>query len=316
PPRGLPAQIARAAVEPPRPLGGIGLGLPYTGPQGEPIFGLTPEQRLNQNNASLARHLEPDLPPPVAKQKRKWWVIYAAVAAAAIAIGVIIALLTVPPDDGGPDSSTVGGRALKAFESKNEAEAVKILDDNATKVDKDAFAQLVIGHLAANNNDVTRACKAYVNALALDASVETNQRMIQNLKSWAVSDNPAIVAQGFDVWIRTADPEAKTALMNALVFEKKARRHAVREVVLRHQVAGGNWVASYTLDLEQEPSCPARKAAIAKLRSFDDKRAIPALQRAIVKKGARGTPKGLYNWCVIDDLKAAVAYLQQVRTKP
>jgi serine/threonine protein kinase len=312
PPRGLPPQVAAARSSPAPFGGGVGLGLPYTGPQGEPIFGLTPEQRLAQTNASLARQLEPDAPttPVVKTVKRNWWV-YGGIATAAIAIGVFIAVLTVPSGSDGPDTSTPGGRALVAFQNKSYDEAQKILDDNAGKLDNDAQAQLVIGHMAANKNDVTKACKAYVNALALDGSVETSARMIQNLKAWAVSDNPAFVAQGFDVWIRTADPDAKTALLNALVFEKKARRQAVRDVVERHKVTGANWVASYTLDLEQEPTCAGRKAAIAKLRSLEDKAAIPALQRAIVKKGARGTPKGLYNWCVIDDLKAAVAVLQQ-----
>ncbi|HEX7839067.1 MAG TPA: serine/threonine-protein kinase, partial [Kofleriaceae bacterium] len=41
--------VPAAAVMPPStatPRGGVGLGLPYTGPHGMPVFGLTPEQRL------------------------------------------------------------------------------------------------------------------------------------------------------------------------------------------------------------------------------------------------------------------------------
>ncbi|MBA3453360.1 MAG: serine/threonine protein kinase, partial [Deltaproteobacteria bacterium] len=51
PPRGqgLPPGILAASQGRPSagkiPQGGVGLGLPYTGPSGEPIFGLTPEQR-------------------------------------------------------------------------------------------------------------------------------------------------------------------------------------------------------------------------------------------------------------------------------
>ena len=163
PPRGLPPQITAARNPPPRSSpppfgGGVGLGLPYTGPQGEPIFGLTPEQRLAQNNLSLARQLEPDAPttPVIKTVKRNWWV-YGGIAAAAIAIGVLIAVLTVPSGDDGPDTSTPGGRALIAFENKNYAEVKKILEDNAGKLDRDSQAQLVMGHMAANKNDVTNA---------------------------------------------------------------------------------------------------------------------------------------------------------------
>ena len=76
--------------------GGMGIGLPFTGPSGEPIFGLTPEQRLGQ-----------------AKPARRKWLLYGAIAAMAIVIGVAIAVLTKPTTKK-LDPNTPAGQASEA----------------------------------------------------------------------------------------------------------------------------------------------------------------------------------------------------------
>ena len=70
-------------------------------------------------------------------------------------------------------------------------------------------------------------------------------------------------------------------------------------------------IKAYTLDLQEEPSCEKRAEAVAKLRGMGDPRAIPALERAIVKKGTSGAMKGkLINGCLIDDAKQAIGSLR------
>ena len=131
----------------------------------------------------------------------------------------------------------------------------------------------------------------------------------------AADDDPAVVASAFDLWVRTTDPEAKQLLFNAAVSEDIARRHAVVPVIERHKLGASiEWWRAYSLDLQQEPQCPKRKEAVGKLRALGDPRAITALEVAVEKR-AKGAPKGRYNWCLLDDAKAAIGALAKVPKK-
>lgn len=93
------------------------------------------------------------------------------------------------------------------------------------------------------------------------------------------------------------------------------RRKAVRPFIdkfnLRNQV---NWIASYGYDLQQEQECADRKEVVVRLRTLEDPRAIPALQRAIARKGTQGKYANLpINQCLIDDAKAAISYLEGLK---
>ncbi|MGN6107633.1 MAG: protein kinase domain-containing protein [Kofleriaceae bacterium] len=324
PPRG-----AKRPSEPPPPRGGVGLGLPYTGPGGEPIFGLTPAQRLAQAgvaadaslfgtdpNASLARALEPEPPRPAttASPKQRRWVLYAAIAGLAIAAGVAIALLTIPggSDDDRPGADTPAGEALEALERTELDRALAILEQNKEAIASDPLGQLVLGHVHATRNESEPALVAYAKAMQLDSSLESNKKLRSALRTMAALDKqPLIAAAAYDVWLRTSDEEARTTLLKTAVSENLARRKAVRPVIARHELhAKVDWVVSYALDLQQEPDCDARREAVARLRSLDDPRAIPALQRVIPRKGQRTR-----NACLLDDANAAIAYLKAL-SKP
>ena len=56
--------------------------------------------------------------------------------------------------------------------------------------------------------------------------------MIQNLKAMAVSENPAIIAQGFDVWIRTSDPDAKISQLYGSTMEYNGATYSARNTFL------------------------------------------------------------------------------------
>ena len=162
PPKGLPG------MPPPRgaPQGGVGLGLPYTGPQGEPIFGLTPEQRLGSGGnisddgptqvvhrealmkgignrmfggtdpaTSIAAALEPEddraATRPLEKNpggKSKRWLIYVG-AAVCIAAGVAIAVITTR--DSGRDE---GGLEIDPESIAGQANAALELGDPAKAI--------------------------------------------------------------------------------------------------------------------------------------------------------------------------------------
>ncbi len=319
PPRGLPQGVALGQQRGATPRGGVGLGLPYTGPQGEPIFGLTPEQRLAQaaggaaqSSPRLSALLEPETRPAV-KQASKKWVLYAAIAAVAIVVGVVIAVVTAGGEDDGGEMSAVAAQANEAlFERGDPARAIAILEQNKATIEQDATAQLVLGHAHAAQANNGPALDAYTRALEIDPTLEEKTRLRANLRTMAAVDKDlAVVARAFDLWVRTQDPAAKQALANAAISDDIARRAAVVPVIERHKLVDTvDWWVAYSLDLEQGTSCESRKEAVSKLRALGDKRAVEALERAMVRRGKWGATRGkLINTCLVEDAKAAIGYL-------
>jgi serine/threonine protein kinase/tetratricopeptide (TPR) repeat protein len=331
---GATAAPGPAAAAAPGGMQGRGLGLPYTGPAGEPIFGLTPEQRLAQagagfdsvTNRSLARELEPDFDPRRAAtgggQKKKRWALYGGILALAITAGVAIAVLTIPKhgadedDSDRPDPKTPAGQAYDALQRAELDRALEILTDNKDAIAEDAQGQLVLGHVHAYRNANRDAVMAYLKAMQLDPALKTRKRMRTALRTMAALEkDPLVVATAMEVWFQTGDEEARSALVKAAVSEDMARRKAVRPVIARYELHGEvNWIASYYYDLQQEPECEDRKAVVARIRALDDPRAIPALQQAIVRKGTLGRYANRpINGCLVDDAKAAIGYLEGLK---
>jgi len=322
-----PAGKLQRKLDAPPPRGGIGIGLPYTGPTGEPIFGLTPEQRLAQvtdaHDRSIASALEPDelsiSTKPVTKTTRKKWTTYAGVAAAAIALGVVIAVLTVPHgDDDAIDPGTPAGEAYALVKHGDVAKAIKLLEANPTYLATDGDAQLVMGHALSTTFETWgKSLEAYRKAIKLKPELAADEELRNSIRPMAADKRDGnLVAAAFDLWVATGDPAATTALLNAAVSEDIGRRHIVVPVIEHHKLnASVEWWRAYSLDLQQELTCPKRKEAVAKLRALGDQRAITALENAIERR-ARGAPKGRYNWCLLDDAKAVIGFLRGQPKKP
>ncbi len=321
---GLLSQLAAGRLESPR-MGGVGLGLPYTGPSGEPIFGLTPEQRLQKADpaslkatSEVANALESDRASTRIKPKappRRRWILYAGIAAMAVVAGVVIALVTSP--GGGEDRldpTSAAGAANAALERGDPAGAIKLLESKKAQIATDPMAQLVLGHAYSARHESGPSLVAYELALKLEPELEANPMMRANLRAMAAEKEPPIVASAFDLWVgRTTDPQAKALLYKAAISEDIDRRHAVRAVIARHKLADGvDWLIAYSLDLDQELECDKRKEAVAQLRALNDRRAIGALERAVYRKHKPGSAlRGkLYSPCLQADGTAAIGYLK------
>ncbi|MDX2092261.1 MAG: serine/threonine-protein kinase [Kofleriaceae bacterium] len=333
-PHGMPASLRQGARL--APQGGVSIGLPYTGPQGEPIFGLTPEQRLAQATAAapdtsrlsgVASALEPDdtrartklqekLPAPA--KKSRW--LYGAIAAAAVAAGVVVAVVTSRPEDSGPalDPDSPAGQAKAALDRGDPAKAVAILEGNKVAIANDAMAQLILGHAHAARHASEPSLVAYGQALQLDPKLEADAQLRAGLRAMAADTDVRVVAVAFELWVsRTTDPEAKPLLVKAAISDNLTRRHAVKPVVERLSLnAEVDWLLAFSWDLEQEATCELRKEAVAKLRALNDRRAVPALERAVVRKIKSGALRGkTFSPCLVDDAKAAIGYLRGLPAK-
>ncbi len=323
----LPAQLAANRV----PQGGVGLGLPYTGPSGEPIFGLTPEERLAQATAhpgasGVANALEPDASVATTLRKkasRPRWPLYAGIAGAAIVIGIVIAVVTGPGGGGGEDEdmtldpASPAGQANAALEAGQPDKAISILEGNKVAIAKDPMAQLILGHAHSANHESAASLAAYETALQEKVGLETNAMLRANLRAMAADKDVKVVARAFELWAQTSDPEAKSLLLKAAVSQDLERRHAVRPVVERRKMLDQvDLLAAYTLDLDQEATCEKRQDAVSHLRALNDPRAVAALERAVVKKIKSGPLRNRpFNPCLLDDAKAAIGYLRGLPAK-
>ena len=347
---GLPPGIATGlkASSTGMPKGGVGLGLPYTGPGGEPIFGMTPEQRLASATAGagpgakasgpavdpmfvpakdsgVANALEPEpRTTPRVKQPAggRRWMLYAAILGVAVVAGVGIAVATHGggsdvPEEPKLDPASPAGQASAALERGDPAKAISILENNKVAIAREPMAQLVLGHAYAAKHQSGPSLLAYEEALKLDAGLEANAMLRANLRAMAADKDVHVVATAFEIWAQTADPEARPLLLKAAVSQDLERRHAVRPVVERRKLLDQvDLIAAYTLDLDQEPTCEQRKEAVSHLRALNDPRAVPALDRAVVKKVKSGPYRGKpFSPCLLDDAKAAIGYLRGLPTK-
>ncbi|CAN5902786.1 hypothetical protein BH11MYX3_BH11MYX3_15900 [soil metagenome] len=334
---GLPSalHVAHRPSQSKIPQGGVGLGLPYTGPTGEPIFGLTPEERLaqatrepfaNANSSGVANALEPDASVATTLRRKspgkRRWGLYGAVAGTAIVIGVVIAILT-RPGGGGEDTdlkldpNSPAGQANAALVAGQPDKAIQILEGNKVAIARDPMAQLILGHAHSANHESGPALTAYGAALQLAPELESNAMLRANFRAMAGDKDVKVVAQAFELWVQTADPEAKPLLVKAAVSQDLERRHAVRPVIERRKLIGQvDLLAAYTLDLEQESSCEKRQDAVSHLRALNDPRAVQPLERALVRKIKSGPMRNRpFNACLLDDAKAAIGYLRGLPAK-
>ena len=297
---GVPPPAAPVVADTPprgrRGGGGVGIGLPYTGPSGEPIFGMTPDQRLGQ-----------------AKAARKKWYLYGGILAAAIVIGVVIAIATAPGDDSGLDPKSPAGQATEAMKRGDYAGAIQILESKQQEIAGDPDAQLVLGHAYAAKNEPPQAISAYRRALALAPDLESNKVLRANLRAMAGSKDPEVVQNAFDVWVgHTKDKTAEETLIKNTNSPDIERRHAVLRVMDHYKLGDPlHRIQAYTLDLQEEPTCERRAEAVAKLRAIGDVRAVPALERAVKRRYTSGPMRNkLLNGCLIEDANQAIGYLR------
>jgi serine/threonine-protein kinase len=280
-----------------RQRGGVGIGLPFTGPSGEPIFGLTPQQRLDQ-----------------AKPSRKMYFIAGGVLAAAAIIGITVAVVTKGPGDKKLDPNTPAGKAAELLKRGDTEGAVRLLEANKEAIAGDPDAQLQLGHAYSAKNEPSPAIAAYRRALALAPDEQGNKQMRSNLRTMAGDRNPDVVQNAFDIWVgHTDDKEANLLLFKALESQDIERRHAALRVMDLHKLGTSKQrVQAYTLDLQQAEPCEERAKAVAKLRAIGDPDAVYALERAIKMKGKTGAMRGkLINQCLIEDAQAAIFALKQ-----
>ncbi len=296
------------------PPGGQGIGLPFTAPGGQTMFGLTPEQRLGQAKKSSAR----------AKKKR--WPLYAGILAVALVVGIGIAIVTAPSSGGGggggstdePGKPGSGGSAEtvdKADPNLKEAQdalfsdpvrAIQIIETNKATLGKNADAQMVLAQAHMLRHETAKALATYKVVLSLSLGEVDNETLRTSLRTLSNDRSNDVAIGALDLWFgKTADTtNARDAIVKAAVSLSLERRHMVRALIDKYKLGDSiDWLTAYTYDLEQEQSCERRKEAVEKLRALNNPKALKVLELAVAKRNWKK------NACLLVDARAGIAAL-------
>jgi serine/threonine protein kinase len=284
-----------AVGEPRGRAGGVGIGIPYTGPSGEPIFGLTPERRLAQ------------------RPRRKHWPLYVAICSVAVIAGVLIAVLTTPGGGGGKqiDPASPAGQASAALAHGDPAGAKSIIERHGAETAQDPRAQLMLGDADAALTKYADALTAYGRALELDPTLEADEQLRENVYVMAAVKDPHVVGPAFALWVgKTHDKRAEPFLRKAAIAQDAARREIARKVLASLHLDDADTLArSYVADLNDylDVPCEQRRPAVGKLRALGNRAAVSALELALTPGRAK------YNKCLLVEAKDARSYLSQLK---
>ncbi len=240
----------------------------------------------------------------------------------AAVLGVVIAILLRDPKPARssppPDPTTLAGQAAALLDRGNTAGAIKLLEGARKEIEKDADAQLQLGHAYQAQRKNDEAVAAYRKAIELDPRKLADAHLRSALRTISLDTDVNAGIQALSLRVKLDDAEARRTLIELAggsdIARRKPAAQAAEKLGLSSEV---DWLASYLYDLEQRDLCAQRKEAVVKLRALGDKRAIPALEQAQFRKGRVGKWKGKnVNECLVDDAKAAITYLQGVQPKP
>ncbi|MBI4509705.1 MAG: serine/threonine protein kinase [Deltaproteobacteria bacterium] len=206
-------------------------------------------------------------------------------------------------------------RAEKMLHAGDADGALRFLEHELLTEDgsRDAVASLFLGHSRALLGRDTEGLTAYERAVALNPSLafdETMRRNVAGMLDRKASGVGLLAIEFLAVRVgKTARP----------ILIEQASRGKVREVRQRALSIASrlgvleevNRVESHSLDLVQGLSCKERREAIPKLRALGDKRAIPALRKAIGRKGGLLGLQDI-NTCLHQDAREAIQVLESL----
>lgn len=209
--------------------------------------------------------------------------------------------------------------AAELLQQGKPKEAAQYLEARESKVVKEPYAQLVLGHAHATAQRNTQALQAYERALDLEPSLRDDKLLRTNLDLMLHKKDPRVVEAALALLgalYEAGDRTAGDKLVELASFDKSllTRRRAMAvasDAGLGQRV---NWLEAYSLDLKQGRTCSDRRNAVANLRALGDKAAIPVLVAAQSRTQTEGLLKRKTNAnaCLRRDAKEAVQYLQNI----
>ncbi|HEU5059484.1 MAG TPA: protein kinase [Kofleriaceae bacterium] len=189
--------------------------------------------------------------------------------------------------------SEAAAEAEKKLEAGDPDRTIEILTARPGALAGDAVAQMQLGHAHAAKSDYRPALDAYQAAVALDPSVIGDRRVRDNL-ALMIDDDGGVLVDAARLLAREGKDEAARRRLVELAVHKDRGVRKKAFAVAEELGLGGeiDRLTSFRLDLEQEPTCKARREAVTRLRALGDPKAVAPLRAALdrpgfIKKGRR-----------------------------
>jgi eukaryotic-like serine/threonine-protein kinase len=271
---------------------------------------------------------------------RPWWV-YVAAAVLAAAVGVGVATVTIPREKKLVIEGPVAA-AARFNQIGLPDKALALLEKDKEKIADDPLGQLELGHARAVRSEYLQALDAYERALVLEPELQSGPAIRSALREMSrlavANDRDAeVVGRAFALLMKFFDlPDTEQLLIaTAQDADANAKRRKAALTVIEHLHLEDKLdrYTLYSIDLRQGEDCEARKQSIVNLRSLGDPRAIELLKSIVdkyeepapaVRRKGKGRSKQAaakariqrkkrdeYG-CLVEDAKAAVAYLSDL----
>jgi serine/threonine-protein kinase len=198
---------------------------------------------------------------------------------------------------------------LKAVRPKK---ALKLLDGLEEKYPKEPVVHYLMGRALVMRNHEKAGMKKYAEAIELDESFKKDQRLQQDifetLESKSRSDRKAALDLLDDGLGKAGSP------IIARVFKKNENYQTLRSVLVVAEKHGLGAVVDrrrfYEMMLRDAPLCSEREEAVKQLMLLGEKKALPALRRAITRKPWYYNRRKRSNECIHDTLREAIGRLE------
>lgn len=225
--------------------------------------------------------------------------------------GKVSAVARRPVKPAGIDAATAKRLvAIRLFLARKACrEAVVDLKNLLVTQPKLAGAHYLLGAASICRRHYAEGLAAYEQAIELDARYLTDARIHEDLKTLLSHRRTREKALRFA--IDKLGVAAEPLLVDLASHHKnRAVRHAARDAAIKRGLGSKiDKLSSLSLDLKQLSSCSQRKEVLPQLLALDDKRALPALKRALYAKGGFLNLSRI-NGCMARELRAAIKKLE------
>jgi serine/threonine protein kinase len=205
-------------------------------------------------------------------------------------------------------------QAEQTLEQGDPAQTIEMLTSDPARLAGDAQAQVQLAHAHAARSEYKPALAAYATAIELDPSVITDERVRANLHVMIDGDGAIYLDAARLLAVNGDDADARRRVAELASHKDRAIRS--KAFALAEELGAGDdidRVASFVWDLQQLPTCTARREVVTRLRALADPRAIEplraALERTVVKKRGKRKRRINENACLVRPAEDAIRAL-------
>ena len=184
--------------------------------------------------------------------------------------------------------SETAALAERTLTQGDPGEAIELLTSQPGAITGDAHAQLQLAHAHAARLEYRPALAAYRGALELDPSLGQDERLRGNLRLMIDDDGPVLLEAARLLALHGADEGARARIAELAASRDRAMRKKATALAEELRIEDRiDRLTAYVFDLQQEPTCPARREAVTRLRALGDPRAVEPLRKALYRPGKK-----------------------------